>query len=234
MIDIIPSELFRGIQAHVRDRTTHAEEGWAAGSDEEDTLTGDFGGSLRTAWAEHDEKGTHWQWRITYKKFRGRGAGALEKETGADGIFQIEVYPDDDGLVVTKGIIFQAKKVKGSSRADLLDQVQKMERIAPYGSAVFEFGPDGYKGASGNEILILADQSGHIPHAQESLAGYLADKFLPCRSGLRGMYYDAVRHRLVVPGAEGAKIVELRLGHRIGLEVRHENRPVKNGDLQLE
>ena len=236
MTDVIPTELFREVQSHIRDRTSHAEEGWEAGSDEEDTLTGDFGGSLRTGWVDYrkNETGNYWRWRITYKKLRGRGADAPEKETGADGLFQIEVRPDDERRVVTKGVIFQAKKFKSSSRSDLLDQIQKMEQIAPGGSAVFEFGPEGYKGSSRVDILATAEATHRIPHGQESLAEYLADRFLTCPAGLRDMYYDALRHRLIIPTAQGTKIVELRLRHRIDVEVRHNRRQATSGERQFE
>ena len=102
---------------------------------------------------------TRWQWRVTYKKFRGRGQGAPEKETGADGVFQVEVRPGETFVIVPKGVLFQAKKVRGSGRSALIDQVEEMERIAPGGSAVFQFGPNGYIGVSGRDILVTTELS---------------------------------------------------------------------------
>ena len=94
MQDVIPKGVFGAIQNHLRNRIAHAEQGWEAGEEEEDTLTGDLGGSLRTGgWIRSIQDDIPWHWRVTYKKFRGRGVNALESETGADGIFQIEVYP---------------------------------------------------------------------------------------------------------------------------------------------
>lgn len=227
MQDVIPKGVFREIQAHLRKRMIHAEKGWDAGADEEDTLTGDLGGSLRTdGWIESSKSDESWYWRIHYKKFRGRGDDAPEKETGADGIFQIEAHPGDDTLIVSKGVLFQAKKYRGSSRGDMIGQVNKMERIAPGGSAVFEYGPDGYHGASGRDILSKRDLHPHqIPHPEGALGDYLADRFLPCESGLRGMYYDAVRENLVVPLAQGGvKLLRVSLRHRISVDVRHNSR----------
>lgn len=227
MRDVIPEGLFRRIQAHLRERMAHAEHGWEPGADEEDTLTGDLGGSLRTlGWIESPRDAEPWHWRITYKKFRGRGDGAPEKQTGADGIFQVEVHRGNEALIVPKGILFQAKKFSGSSRSDLIDQVTRMEQTAPGGSAVFEFSPDGYRGASGRDVLLARERHpDRIPHPDDSLGHYLADRFLGCESGLRGMYYDAVRGILVVPLEQGGvKVVRVSLGHRIALEVRHNGR----------
>jgi hypothetical protein len=61
--------------------------------------------------------------------------------------------PGND-VVVYKGVLFQAKKYRGDSRANLIDQVRKMEQLAPGGSALFEFGPKGYTGASGQDIIV--------------------------------------------------------------------------------
>jgi len=220
--DIIPAPLFRTIRVYLIDRTAHAEQGWNAGADEEDTLTGDFGGSLRTGgWTESPENGTLWRWRVTYKKFRGRGKDAIEKDTGADGIFQIDVYRAGETLIVSKGVLFQAKKYQGSSRSELIKQVRDMERTAPGGSAIFEFGPDGYRGASGRDILGARESDpDRIPHPEERLGNYLAYRFMPCKSGLRGMYYDAVREILVVPLEDGqVKVVKVSLRHRLSVEV---------------
>jgi hypothetical protein len=114
-------------------------------------------------------------------------------------IFQIEVHLPN-AVVVPKVILFQAKKYEGSSRSDLIYQVEKMESTAPNGSAVFEFGPDGHKGALGRDILETRKLSPtKIPHPGHGLGSYLADRFMPCEAGLRGMYYDAVRRNLIVP-----------------------------------
>jgi hypothetical protein len=220
--DVIPEQVFLAIQTYLRERTAHAERGWEGGADDEDALTGDFGGSLRTPhWIESMQNGTLWRWQVRYKKVRGKGDGAPEKEIGADGVFQIEVHPQSRPLVVYKGILFQAKKDRGSSRSDLIDQVEDMERIAPGGSAVFEFGPEGYRGASGKVILATRRRRPErIPHPEESLGRYLADRFLPCESGLRGMYYDFMDGTLIVPVGQGVVVRRIRPRHLIEVEVK--------------
>jgi hypothetical protein len=220
--DVIPSSVFEAIQRHLRERTKHAEGGWEAGSDDEDTLTGDLGGSLRTAgWRKTRDVDDEWEWRVSYKKFRGHGQGALEKTIGADGIVQVEVRPAMAGEIVTKGVLFQAKKHKGSSRTKLKGQVADMEDCAPGGSAVFEYGPNGYRAESGASIAKKSNQDAGIPHPDMPLAEYLADSFLPCESGIRGMYYDAVRGVLEVPTPRGEpRFFQTKIKHRITISAR--------------
>lgn len=197
--------------------------GWESASDEEDALTGDFCGALRSSWDTVQAADGAWRWRVQYKKFGGRGKNAFEKESGADGIVQVEVH-GPAGDIATKGVLFQAKKASGSSRSDLRDQVRKMEDLAPRGSAVFEFGPNGYRAAASTVILReITNEPRRIPHPHDSIGEYLAEQFLLCVSGLRGMYYDAVRKILVVPVEGAYRVVPLPLRHRVRLEVVHES-----------
>lgn len=223
MLDIIPTMVFGEVQAHLRERSREAQSGWESASDEEDALTGDFCGSLRTEWREARAADERWRWKVQYKKFRGRGEGALGKHIGADGVVQIAVHTPG-GVVVSKGVLFQAKKVRGSSRSDLREQVEKMEGLAPGGSAVFEFGPDGYHAASGSAIISeMNARPARIPHPRNPIGEYLADQFLPCASGLRGMYYDAVRQNLIVPVDGAIRIVPVSLRYRLRVDIVHES-----------
>jgi hypothetical protein len=222
MEDVIPDEVLREIKVYLHKQIARAERGWHAGEEDEDTLTGDFGGSLRTdGWITTGANGGSWAWQISYKKFRGGGPNAPEKSLGADGVFQIEVRVNDTSILVFKAILFQAKKDRSSSRGNLLKQVRDMEQIAPGGSAVFEFGPNGYRAASGDEILIMSERNPQrIPHPNQPLDSFLADRFLPCESGLRGMFYDAERQNLIVPQKDGTiRIVNIRIPNVIELEV---------------
>jgi hypothetical protein len=223
LIDILPDYVVSELQGHLRERAERAQAGWESASEEEDALTGDFCGSLRNDWVEVNGHGGRWFWRVRYKKFRGRGKAAPEKHLGADGIFEIEARPVD-GDIVTKGVLFQAKKERGGSRRDLRDQVRRMEAIAPGGSAVFEFGPNAYRAEASSEMFPAKQDSNRIPHPRNLIGDYLADQFLPCRSGIRGMYYDAVRRNLVVPAAGTIRIVNLAFAHRVRVEAVHSSR----------
>jgi hypothetical protein len=220
MRDVIPEPIFKEIQDHIIRRTKRAEEGWEEASEDEDTVTGDLCGNLRRDWTSAiPVNGGLWSWRIRYKKFRGRGNRAFEKFSGADGIFHVEVNTGD--VIVSKGILFQAKKGRGQGAHG---QVQNMEELAPNGSAVFVFGgPDGYHAIPGH--LFLKEPGISDARVQTNdfapLGSFLAESFLPCREGLRGMYYDAVRKILIVPQAEGTiRTRQIALANRITLEVR--------------
>ncbi len=223
MRDILPEPLFDAVQRHLRERAIAAHAGWDSASEDEDALTGDFCGALRSSWTEVRTDTGAWRWRVWYKKFRGRGAKAFEKDAGADGIVQVEVH-GSNGEIATKGVLFQAKKDRGSSRSDLLGQVRKMEALAPNGSAVFEFGPDAYRAAASSIVLAELEARPHrIPHPQDDIGEYLAGQFLPCKSGLRGMYYDAVRKILVVPSNGAVRVIPLSLRHRVRFDLVHES-----------
>jgi hypothetical protein len=223
MREVIPSGVFEAVQGHLRARAESAQVGWESASDEEDALTGDFCGALRSGWDTMQASNGAWRWRVQYKKFGGRGNNAFEKDSGADGIVQVEVH-GPSGEIATKGVLFQAKKVAGSSRSDLPEQTRKMEDLAPRGSAVFEFGPNGYRAAASTVILReITNEPRRIPHPHDPIGEYLADQFLVCVSGLRGMYYDAVRKILVVPVEGANRVVPLSLRHRVRLEVVHES-----------
>ena len=199
-------------------RATTAVEGWEDGSDDEDTLTGDLGATLRTRPSIVTSNGETWMWRVRYKKFRGRGPGALERPTGADGIFQIEVTRGDEKHF--KGLLFQAKKA-GTTDGRLAAQVERMEGLASGGSAIFEYGPNAYRAATGHAYLTAGSPSLRSKGAPlQSLSSFLGDSFLPCGTGLRGMYYDALRALLLLPTGPAIRIP---IRHRIVVEAELRN-----------
>ena len=214
MKDVLPAPVYGAIRNHLIDRAKAAAEGWEDGSDEEDTLTGDLGATLRTSWSPPlFVNGTAWRWRVRYKKFRGRGRGAFEKESGADGIFQIEVTIGSGKHF--KGLLFQAKKA-GSLDGGLASQIQRMEHLARGGSAVVVYGPRRYRAAMGSTYLQKHSTSGRIRITDlEPLESFLGDGFLPCMNGLRGMYYDASRTLLLLPNGVAHRI---SVRHRISVE----------------
>jgi len=150
---------------------------------------------------------------MSYKKFRGRGPGAFEKESGADGIIQLEV--DLGSEMEFKGLLFQAKKI-GQLNGNLQAQVERMEAIAPKGSAVFEYAPDSYRAIAGHDYLAAASLDKYpFEPALEPLGGFLARDFLSCTYGLRGMHYDASRGLLIHPNGSASRV---SLRHRIKIE----------------
>jgi hypothetical protein len=201
MRDVIPNQVFDEIADHIRRQMHHAEEGWRAGSSEEDTITGDLGASLRTHHMRASSSdGMVYRWGISYKKFLGKSKRSVEKRLGADGIFQIEYEDLRTGKMETKGLLFQSKNQWKGRNQKLLGQVGDMERFLPGGGAVFDYGPDGYKACDGVHA-IQADGRRDRVHGSEllTLSDYLVNRFMECKSGTRGAYYDAARNVLIIP-----------------------------------
>lgn len=201
MRDIIPDEVFDQIAAYIRHRMPHAEEGWKAGSSEEDTITGDLGSALRTPHARSIiAGGLNYRWGISYKKFLSKSKRSVEKRLGADGIFQIEYEDLETGAMTTKGLLFQSKNQWKGRNKKLLGQAAHMEEFLPGGGAVFDYGPKGYKACDATQAIKAGGHRDRIPQRELlSLSDYLVERFMECRSGARGAYYDANRSVLVVP-----------------------------------
>lgn len=201
MRDVIPDPVFDEIADHIRNRMRHAERGWTAGSAEEDTLTGDLGASLRTnRMRSTASDGTAYTWGISYKKFLAKSKRSVEKRLGADGIFQIEYEDCQTGKLVTKGLLFQSKNQWTGRNQKLLGQAQDMERFLPGGGAVFDYGPSGYRACDATVAIQRDGNRGRIANGDMlSLDEYLVSRFMECRSGTRGAYYDAARNVLLIP-----------------------------------
>jgi hypothetical protein len=227
MKDILPDEVISDISKHLIDGCAHGEEGWDSGEDEEDTLTGDLGGHLRKKWRTvSTQTDGRWKWRMTYKKFRSKGKGAEEKPLGADGIFQIEVE-NVNGVGETKGLLFQSKKTTNKDNQKLLKQLGRMEELVPKGSALIEYGPDQYKGVA--SPTLIGNQGMNGGNGNNRLGEFLAEKFLLCEVGARGLYYEAPRKTLIIPNfTTGYKRVKAKLKHRLKIEVKQLSSASKN------
>jgi hypothetical protein len=151
MRELIPQPVFESIQRHLTIASEDAVSGWESNKEEEDSLTGDLVKCLRT---NSDMViyvgGQAWRWRVAYRKFRGRGDGAFDHESGADGIIQVEATLRDETYF--KGILFQAKKGDRLRNGDLRSQVEKIEKIAPGGSAIVLYGPSVISALRGQSI----------------------------------------------------------------------------------
>jgi|HubBroStandDraft_6_1064221.scaffolds.fasta_scaffold01137_5 hypothetical protein len=219
MRGIIPPRVFDSVQQHLRSAGESSVSGWEDNKEEEDSLTGDLGHHICTR--RHilvNVDGQVWRWRVSYKKFRGRGRGAYESKSGADGIIQVEAALRDETFF--KGVLFQAKKGGEFRTTELTKQVEAIEKIAPGGSAIILYRPTSYVAVKGTEFLHPGEGLvGPVIKRMRPLGSFF-DEFLECKNGLRGMYYEAVRERLVLPTIDGQiKAVELDVRHRIKIEI---------------
>jgi hypothetical protein len=213
MKGILPNDVIAAIQKHLVATSDEVqEEVWECAQGDEDTITGDYLGQLRSRERTIEVDGEQYTWSATYKKFRGRGPRAPEKRNGADAIFSVKASDGDRSI--QKGVLLQAKKGKGKwGSADLREQVSKMEGVAPNGSLVFNYGPDGFLAAKGTAVLdgTVGDDN-ELKPAGESLS-----EVVECKTGLFGLQYDANRERVQYAPMEHQFFIARRL--RVHVEV---------------
>jgi hypothetical protein len=224
--EAIPPAVFKQLSARVREAGNSAHAGYEDFQEEEDALTGDLGAQIRNATngIQVVDPATLVEWtvRTRLKKFRGRGDGALEKPTGADGIIQVEVLDTQGNVASAKGMLFQAKK--GHARlADrgLVEQAEAMEDLVPGASAVFEYSEHRYSAVTTRKFLeaVHNRNSRNAVLEKSGLGDFLADNFLACHVGLGGLYYDSHRRRLVAPDTAGGRVVTYRVDRRFFITV---------------
>lgn len=144
--------------------------------------------------------GAVYRWGISYKKFLAKSKRSVEKRLGADGIFQIEYEDLRTGEMVTKGLLFQSKNQWKGRNQKLLGQARDMERFLPRGGAVFDYGPNGYTACDATIAIQRDGDRGRVAKNEMlALGEYLVSRFMECRSGTRGAYYDAARNVLLIP-----------------------------------
>lgn len=197
----VPRSIINEIKKHLKNASKEGEKGWEYANQEEDTLTGDYLGRLRTGINTRDD----WSWKIKYHKFRGRGKGAYEKKVGADGIITIEIQKN--GIRETKSIIFQAKK-KGNNQTT--NQLSKMKSTLPDGNMMIVFSPDGYFGETGDGFT-------NDRNLKTRIGDYLADVFVECKNGQWGVEYDGIKNELKTLERS---IPSANINHKLSIEIK--------------
>ncbi len=194
----LPDDVLGELARQYRQAVARAEENYDNNSADEDCLTGGLSQSMADhvgGTLQHD--GTTYSWKTIVKKFRGRGAGALEKELGADAIIELSIIDKDGDVVFRKSLLFQAKKHWKTKDAALVEQVEKMETAAT-GSIVVDYRETGYTAVRSEAVLGANGAPRKLAKgARESLGDTLAGAFLECSIGGANLYYDAARARLL-------------------------------------
>jgi hypothetical protein len=132
-----------------------------------------------------------YRWRANHYKLRGRGKGAAERKSGADGIFQLEVLDESGNVLHGKGLLFQAKKEWRGKDQNLLKQVTLLEEYSP-SAIVIDYRRSGFTGIAGREVIQAQGNRRAIP-SQENvrLAEILGDEFVRCRRGDIGTFWNS-------------------------------------------
>jgi hypothetical protein len=199
----LPPQVAQSIREHVEEAVRQAESGYSSALEEEDTVTGELGGALRTLEPhlvevpDGDFRGT-WRWQIGYSKFGSKAKDSTESLVGADGVIELHV-----GAVESqrKAAIFQAKN---SPRRELrlVEQCAKMSNWRE-SAFVIGYAPTGFYADHIDACLAsrgLPPKAGHGTH----LATWLVDVFIACQIGHRDLRYDKERRRLYwIPQSDG-------------------------------
>lgn len=192
----LPPQVLQAIREHVEKAVRHAESGYTSAQEEEDTVTGELGGALRTDGeqvvnvTDGNLPGT-WRWSITYSKFGSKSQDATESIVGADGILEIRVgSPERDQR---KSALFQAKNTLKRD-PKLIEQCAKMS-IWREAAFVISYTAKGYKAYTLDDILIA---QGSIAKANNGtpVAPWIIDTFIGCRIGHSDLYYNKDERRL--------------------------------------
>jgi len=222
MNKLLPAPVFDEISRHLRQSGRRAHRDWVANEANEDSLTGAVFADFRTRRTRRVyADGQEWLWRVTTRKFGSGGKNSEERLTGADGIIEVEIRHKPTGQVERKALLVQAKKLWSAKNKKLFEQVSEMEKLAPGSSTAIDYSPNGYIGIDGRSVFAAAGDRRSVEGTAElPLGDFLADRFLVCEVGLRGLYYEPRRRMLHLPAApERPEAVAFLIHERMRIEV---------------
>jgi hypothetical protein len=218
----LPRNVYEAVGKHLRSVGRRAHRDWEINQAHEDSLTGALFSQLATHRTRRIsvDRG-EWLWRIKAYKFGSGGRGSQEKLIGADGILEVEIWHHGSGTIDHKSILIQAKKQWAGRDARLVKQINSIESIASGSSVAFDYGPDGYSAVRGQHVLTAEGYKYQLSgHQIEPLGDFLADQFLACTAGVKGLYYDP-RRKLLHPPVQptGPSAIEFIVPERLRIEI---------------
>jgi hypothetical protein len=191
--DLIPPFVVESLRQRLVAGVADAEAHYEYSKADEDSLTGALGHAIsRLGPIVASDGPESYTVRTYYKKIRGRGPGAPEHSTGADGLFQIEVSDENDQSVWKKGLPFQAKKDWRGSDVRLSQQAADMIDTADQG-LVIDYSPNGYRACRASVAVEHRGRASSVRTAGEfrALGQMLGNDFLDCTVGVEGLSYDS-------------------------------------------
>jgi len=191
----IPKQVKDSIQKHITESIIKGLKAYESAFEDEDVLTGHLFGLMKiedqSVVINDVEIGGTWKWTIDYKKFGGRGKGATESILGADGIFELSLFRDNEEI--KKSLLFQSK----------LDWVNKDQKLYLQCSKLATWlGAAIVINYTQNEIEtfpvdeVLANQ-GRRPSEMKPLDQVLGGDFINCYIGDTDLKYDAFAKNLI-------------------------------------
>ncbi|MCE7060810.1 J domain-containing protein [Dyadobacter sp. CY343] len=222
----IPEEVKLSIREHLSERCDLALDGFISASEEEDTLTGDLGASLRIknqhVFVERsiaEIPGT-WTWGINYVKFRGRGPGATENVLGADGLFELSLKVGN--RIEKKSILFQSK-IDWRDDPNLLKQAIK---LTTWREAAFILNFTASKFEAIDLDSVIASRGKRSASIRSTnLDEYIGSNFLDCIVGDVDLGYDATSRKLIWRAKNGETVaIKFSIPQRIKIQISAPNR----------
>ena len=205
----VPKQVLNELRSHIVGACDLAAEGFPSAKGREDAVTGALGERLRLKekLVAVDGAGT-WKISISWNKFRSAKSGSgEEREIGADGIIQFELFREYGEEVYTKGMLFQAKMEDDSDYQRLHRQCTHMEELARRSSSVIQYGRKGYKAMDGKQALDqFRRQANTMPDFTDGkpLGEYIVERFLECEVGTEKLFYEQDTETLIVPNVNDA------------------------------
>ncbi len=199
MVNVLPELVRHSIRSSYQHSILRAEQAYIHSQEDEDAVTGALGQALFVPQEVITVDGVVYVWRTVYYKLRGRGKNAEEKIYGADGLIQIELKDNQEKILASKALLFQAKNRWKGKDKKLASQAALLAR-SPHTAIIINYSSDGYS-ACPAEIAYSAGGNRNYIESQEmrSLASVLGDDFLDCRVGLMGVHYNHETKKLTVP-----------------------------------
>lgn len=192
----IPKKVKQAIQKHLSEKYPLALEGFGSANEDEHTLIGDLGATLRIknqiVKVDDDEIVGNWKWGIDYHKFRNGGPGATEKQLGADGIFELII---DDGYYVQKKSHMFQSKIDWINDHNLIEQTIKLTTWKE-AAFILNFTSSRYEAIDLDTVLKSGGKRENIKGGVATLDEYFGTTFLDCIVGDVNLKYDAVSRKL--------------------------------------
>lgn len=223
MRDVLPPEVLEQIGQQYFDAVREAEPGFENYQADEDSITGALGGSMdRMVKGSYSAGDSLYTWKTRTVKFRGRGAGAPEKEYGADAILELEVCDGLGNTIGRKVLPFQAKKAGRIDSRSLHDQSRRLNDL-PGGGLVVVYGPEGYECTSAKEVLAVDGSWRQVQlRHRHDFGTVVQNRFLECTVGSRSLYFDAERERMVMLEEDGSsRDIRFSVRRRTRTIIRH-------------
>jgi hypothetical protein len=210
ILDILRNIKLREVLAgHYRRGVASAVKNYQDSAADEDSVTGALGQAISGDGAFVVD-GKLIGWKTRYRKLRGRGPGAPEKRTGADGVFEIELE-DDAGIRSRKTLPFQAKNDASSyGDSDLREQAKQLTDL-PGSGIVINYRADGYVVVPAEAVAKGTATKKIERPLEESLGG----DFLECTTGSAAYIFDPTRQEFLQPSGSILLRRHWAPGHRI-------------------